>query len=155
MHFLHLYTFDGTAELTELIWVIDHQTWPFDRRIDSIIKDWHQNSDLLFAVHPVDGSLLVWVADFLDEYQPGAFRQAQVSFSSRIPNAIPLGDAMTIGSNVDIYNTGNLSFKDMMQAGQEEAQQTQNTTQKGMHFEIERLSFFSKILFPSFYLSPY
>ena len=103
----------------------------------------------------MDGSLLVWVADFLDEYQPGAFRQAQVSFSSRIPNAIPLGDAMTIGSNVDIYNTGNLSFKDMMQAGQEEAQQTQNTTQKGMHFEIERLSFFSKILFPSFYLSPY
>ena len=100
----------------------------------------------------MDGSLLVWVADFLDEYQPGAFRQAQVSFSSRIPNAIPLGDAMTIGSNVDIYNTGNLSFKDMMQAGQEEAQQTQNTTQKGMHFEIERLSFFSKILSPSFYL---
>ncbi len=39
----------------------------------------------------VDGSLLVWVADFLDEYQPGAFRQAQVSFSSRIPNAIPIG----------------------------------------------------------------
>ena len=46
-----------------------------DRRIDSIIKEWHQNSDLLFAVHPIDGSLLVWVADFLDEYQPGAFRQ--------------------------------------------------------------------------------
>ena len=100
----------------------------------------------------MDGSLLVWVADFLDEYQPGAFRQAQVSFSSRIPNAIPLGDAMTIGSNVDIYNTGNLSFKDMMQAGQEEAQQTQTTTQKGMYFEKERLSFFSKILSPSFYL---
>ena len=48
-----------------------------DRRIDGIIKEWHQNSDLLFAVHPIDGSLLVWVADFLDEYQPGAFRQAQ------------------------------------------------------------------------------
>ena len=36
------------------------------------------SSDLLFSVHPVDGSLLVWVADFLDEYQPGEFRQAQV-----------------------------------------------------------------------------
>jgi hypothetical protein len=32
----------------------------------------------LFAIHPIDGSLLVWVADFLDEYQPGSFRQAQV-----------------------------------------------------------------------------
>ena len=43
------------------------------------MKDWHQNSDLLFSVHPVDGSLLVWVADFLDEYMPGSFRQAQVN----------------------------------------------------------------------------
>jgi hypothetical protein len=49
-----------------------------DHRVDTIIKEWHHNSDLLFAIHPIDGSLLVWVADFLDEYQPGAFRQAQV-----------------------------------------------------------------------------
>ena len=42
-----------------------------DHRIDKILKDWHQNSDLLFSVHPVDGSLLVWVADYLDEYLPG------------------------------------------------------------------------------------
>ena len=63
----------------------------------------------------------MWVADFLDEYQPGAFRQAQVSFSSRIPNAIPLGDAMTIGANVDICNAGVMSFKEMMQAGQEQS----------------------------------
>lgn len=75
-----------------------------DHRIDRVLKEWHQNSDLLFAVHPVDGSLLVWVADFMDEYQPGSFRQAQVSFSSRIPNAIPLGDAMSMGSSVDLFN---------------------------------------------------
>ncbi len=49
-----------------------------DNRIDRILNDWHQNSDLLFSVHPVDGSLLVWVADYLDEYLPGSFRQAQV-----------------------------------------------------------------------------
>ena len=91
-----------------------------DRKIDGIIKEWHQNSDLLFAVHPIDGSLLVWVADFLDEYQPGAFRQTQISFSARIPNAIPLGDAMTIGSNVDIYNSGNMNFRDLIKASQEE-----------------------------------
>ena len=75
-----------------------------DHRIDRVLKEWHQNSDLLFAVHPVDGSLLVWVADFMDEYQPGSFRQAQVSFSSRIPNAIPLGDAMSMSSSVDLFN---------------------------------------------------
>ena len=56
----------------------------------------------------MDGSLLVWVADFLDEYQPGAFRQAQVSFSSRIPNAIPIGDASTMSSNVSIFNSKQL-----------------------------------------------
>ena len=84
-----------------------------DHRIETILKEWHQNSDLLFAVHPIDGSLLVWVADFLDEYQPGSFRQAQISFSSRIPNALPIGDAMTMGSGVCIYSTGNINFREM------------------------------------------
>lgn len=86
-----------------------------DHRIDRILKDWHQSSDLLFSVHPIDGSLLVWIADFLDEYQPGSFRQAQVSFSSRIPNALPLGDAMTMGGNVELFNGYNiLNFKELV-----------------------------------------
>ena len=75
-----------------------------DQKIEALLRGWHQSSDLLFSVHPVDGSLLVWVADFLDEYQPGEFRQAQVSFSSRIPNAIPIGDASTMSSNITIFN---------------------------------------------------
>merc|ERR1719186_2019082 len=75
-----------------------------DQRIEALLRNWHQSSDLLFSVHPVDGSLLVWVADFLDEYQPGEFRQAQVSFSSRIPNAIPIGDASTMSSNISVFN---------------------------------------------------
>ncbi len=88
-----------------------------DSRIDRILKDWHQNSDLLFSVHPVDGSLLVWVADFMDEYLPGSFRQAQVSFSCRIPNALPLGDAMTMGANVELFNPLNvLNMKEMLKA---------------------------------------
>lgn len=33
---------------------------------------------MLFSIHPMDGSLLVWHVDWLDEYQPGMFRQAQV-----------------------------------------------------------------------------
>ena len=79
-----------------------------DQKIESLLRDWHQSSDLLFSVHPVDGSLLVWVADFLDEYQPGEFRQAQVSFSSRIPNAIPIGDASTMSSNISVFNPLNI-----------------------------------------------
>lgn len=31
-----------------------------DRKLDSLIKTWHTNPDLLFSIYPVDGSLLVW-----------------------------------------------------------------------------------------------
>ena len=92
-----------------------------DQKIESLLRDWHQSSDLLFAVHPVDGSLLVWVADFLDEYQPGEFRQAQVSFSSRIPNAIPIGDASTMSSNISVFNPLNvLNLNDLIKSNNHE-----------------------------------
>ncbi|XP_042889042.1 dmX-like protein 2 isoform X6 [Penaeus japonicus] len=74
-----------------------------DRRIETLLRDWHQTSDVLFSIHPVDGSLLVWIVDFLDDHS-GSFRQAQVSFSARIPNALPLGDSMTMSPNLAIYN---------------------------------------------------
>ena len=80
-----------------------------DRRIETLLRDWHQTSDVLFSIHPVDGSLLVWIVDFLDDH-PGSFRQAQVSFSARIPNALPLGDAMTMSPNLAIYNGTTPSF---------------------------------------------
>lgn len=31
-----------------------------DHRIETLLKDWHQSPDLLYAVHPLDGSYLVW-----------------------------------------------------------------------------------------------
>ena len=80
-----------------------------DRRIETLLRDWHQTSDMLFSIHPVDGSLLVWIIDFLDDH-PGSFRQAQVSFCARIPNALPLGDAMTMSPNLAIYNGTSPSF---------------------------------------------
>ncbi|XP_075155148.1 rabconnectin-3 alpha [Haematobia irritans] len=77
-----------------------------DIKIDCLLRDWHQNPDLLFAIHPVDGSFLIWVVEWLDDYYPGSFRQAQVSFSTRIPNAFPLGDSMSMSTMVSLYNTG-------------------------------------------------
>ena len=35
---------------------------------------------------------------------PGSFRQPQISFSSRIPTAIPLGDAATMSHNIALYS---------------------------------------------------
>lgn len=75
-----------------------------DRKFEALLRQWHSSYDLLFAIHPIDGSLLVWLVEWLDESCPGSFRQAQVSFSSRIPNAIPLGDALTMSHNVRLYS---------------------------------------------------
>ncbi|KAI1301706.1 DmX-like protein 2 [Halotydeus destructor] len=75
-----------------------------DRKFETLLRDWHSAADLLVSVHPADGSLLVWLIEYLDETSPGSFRQAKVSFSSRIPDAIPVGDAGTISHNLFLYS---------------------------------------------------
>ncbi|XP_055600709.1 dmX-like protein 2 isoform X2 [Uranotaenia lowii] len=95
-----------------------HVTDSLDMKIECLLRDWHHSPDLLFSIHPIDGSYLIWVVEWLDEYHPGSFRQAQVSFSTRIPSAFPLGDAMSMSTTVALYNTGgNLSFRDMIVRG--------------------------------------
>ncbi|XP_071965576.1 dmX-like protein 2 isoform X2 [Antedon mediterranea] len=75
------------------------------KRLDCLMRDWYKASDMLFAIHPVDGSFLLWLVDFLDETSPGTHRQAQVSFSCRIPLAFPVGDATTLCSNIVMYRS--------------------------------------------------
>ncbi|XP_053676697.1 dmX-like protein 1 [Anopheles nili] len=95
-----------------------HVTDSLDMKIDCLLRDWQHNPDLLFSIHPIDGSYLIWVVEWLDEYHPGSYRQAQVSFSTRIPSAFPLGDAMSMSTTVALYNTGgNLGFRDMIMRG--------------------------------------
>uniref|UniRef100_A0A4W3JDW5 Dmx like 1 n=1 Tax=Callorhinchus milii TaxID=7868 RepID=A0A4W3JDW5_CALMI len=74
-----------------------------DHKIELLLAEWNKNADMLFSIHPVDGSLLVWHVDWLDEYQPGMFRQVQVSFASRIPVAFPTGDANSLSKSVVMY----------------------------------------------------
>uniref|UniRef100_A0A4X2L0F0 Dmx like 1 n=1 Tax=Vombatus ursinus TaxID=29139 RepID=A0A4X2L0F0_VOMUR len=76
--------------------IIDHQ-------IEVLLSEWSKNADMLFSIHPVDGSLLIWHVDWLDEYQPGMFRQVQVSFVSRIPVAFPTGDANSLCRSIVMY----------------------------------------------------
>ena len=35
-------------------------TDPLDHKIETLLRDWHQSADMLFSVHPIDGSFLVW-----------------------------------------------------------------------------------------------
>ncbi|XP_075431786.1 dmX-like protein 2 isoform X3 [Ascaphus truei] len=74
-----------------------------DRKIESLLAEWNRNADMLFTIHPLDGTFLVWHVNYLDEYNPGIFRQVKVSFSSRIPVAFPLGDASSLSKNIMMY----------------------------------------------------
>uniref|UniRef100_A0A8C5KRS5 Dmx-like 2 n=1 Tax=Jaculus jaculus TaxID=51337 RepID=A0A8C5KRS5_JACJA len=74
-----------------------------DRKIEMLLAEWSKNPDMLFTIHPVDGTFLVWHVKYLDEYNPGIFRQVQVSFSSRIPVAFPSGDASSLSKNIMMY----------------------------------------------------
>lgn len=37
-----------------------HITDSLDMKIDCLLRDWHHSPDLLFSVHPIDGSFLIW-----------------------------------------------------------------------------------------------
>jgi len=39
---------------------IGHGTDSLDSKIECLLRDWHHSPDLLFAVHPIDGSFLIW-----------------------------------------------------------------------------------------------
>lgn len=115
-----------------------HVTDALDMKIECLLRDWHQSPDLLYSIHPIDGSYLIWVIEWLDEYHPGTFRQAQVSFSTRIPSAFPLGDAMSMSTTVSLYNTGGalLHFKEMVKGVKPPTTATSHTTENPNSNEV-------------------
>ncbi|CAF0735297.1 unnamed protein product [Rotaria sordida] len=89
--------------------------------LKKLIDEWKNSPDVVFSIHPTDGSLLLWVIDWLDQpltkfsssstassssslmkYQM-LHRQVQVSFSARIPDIFPLGDALSLQPHLIIY----------------------------------------------------
>ncbi|XP_029901913.1 dmX-like protein 2 isoform X4 [Myripristis murdjan] len=74
-----------------------------ERKMETLTIEWNKSPDMLFTIHPSDGSFLVWHVKYLDEYIQGIFRQVQVSFSSRIPVAFPTGDANSLSKNILMY----------------------------------------------------
>ncbi|KAK0178125.1 hypothetical protein PV328_002103 [Microctonus aethiopoides] len=111
---------------------MNHAPDSLDTKIETLLRDWHHNPDLLFSIHPIDGSFLIWHIEWLDEYHPGSFRQAQISFSTRIPNAFPLGDASTMSHNVSMYshNTGGplLSIREVAKSSTKPAEHQEIST---------------------------
>lgn len=54
---------------------------------------------MLYCCACVHNRLVEW----LDEFQPGEVRQPQISFSARIPRAIPIYDAMTMSPLLSLF----------------------------------------------------
>uniref|UniRef100_A0A673ZK05 Dmx-like 2 n=1 Tax=Salmo trutta TaxID=8032 RepID=A0A673ZK05_SALTR len=90
-----------------------------ERKMEALTLEWNKSPDMLFTIHPTDGSFLVWHVKYLDEYIQGIFRQVQVSFSSRIPVAFPTGDANSLSKNILMYACS-FSNVDMSNAGEEQ-----------------------------------
>ncbi|KAF7695264.1 dmX-like protein 1 isoform X1 [Silurus meridionalis] len=98
-----------------------------NHQVEVLLSDWNRGADMLFSIHPMDGSLLVWHIDWLDEYQPGMFRQAQVSFASRIPVAFPTGDAISLSRSIVMYAC-NKNVDLAIQHGRQRPQGVQRTS---------------------------
>ena len=71
--------------------------------IGNLLHEWYNSLDTLLAVHPVDGSLLVWLVEWLDVQNGVPYRQPQVSFLSRIPNVLPPADANSLLNKLIVY----------------------------------------------------
>lgn len=75
----------------------------FFAQFDGLLRDWCNTPDSLLAINPADGSLLMFLVDSLDTTLDADFRQAQISFSSCIPDVFPPADAHSLLQNVILY----------------------------------------------------
>lgn len=81
-----------------------------DVELERLLREWQQSSDILFTIHPLDGSLLVWTVDFLDNPN----RQPTVVFSSRLPHVFPLSDAASLNHNAATFNPHDPIYVDLL-----------------------------------------
>ncbi|CAI2358263.1 unnamed protein product [Caenorhabditis sp. 36 PRJEB53466] len=71
-----------------------------DVKLEILLRQWTKSSDVLFSIHPIDGSLLTWTVEWLDDQ----YRQPVISYSSRLPGALPSNDSMSLHSKLNTFN---------------------------------------------------
>ena len=69
-----------------------------DRKIENLLQDWHQNPDMLFTIHPVDGSYLVWLVLSLTFLGGGDFCHLLITFANSLD---PDQDRQNVGPDLD------------------------------------------------------
>ncbi|XP_038079441.1 dmX-like protein 2 isoform X2 [Patiria miniata] len=101
----NLGSFPSVPQLASLAHVGSTPLARLQKKFDNLLREWNQSPDMLFSIHPIDGSFLLWLVDWVDETIPGVHRQPQVSFSCRIPQAFPVHDATTLCTNLVLYRS--------------------------------------------------
>lgn len=79
------------------------------------------------------------MVDWLDEFMPNSYRQAQVSFHAKLPNTIPIGDAVSLTNSIYLYtDTEPIRIRSSATNGaakfqQQQQQQRQRKSKKQSH----------------------
>uniref|UniRef100_A0AC34PUG3 RAVE complex protein Rav1 C-terminal domain-containing protein n=1 Tax=Panagrolaimus sp. JU765 TaxID=591449 RepID=A0AC34PUG3_9BILA len=82
-----------------------------DAKLEGLLKEWNKCVDVVFSVYPVDGSLLTWTIEWLDD----TWRQPTINFASRFPNAFPITDATSLNLNLYTFNPYNPIYAEVAQ----------------------------------------
>uniref|UniRef100_A0A915EAK0 Uncharacterized protein n=1 Tax=Ditylenchus dipsaci TaxID=166011 RepID=A0A915EAK0_9BILA len=81
-----------------------------DIKLEVLLRQWSKSYDVLFSIHPVDGSLLTWTLEWLDD----SWHQATVSFASRFPDAFPLTDASSLNLSMHTFNPHDPAYSEVL-----------------------------------------
>ena len=94
-----------------------------DYKLEKLLRQWGKSCDILFTIHPMDGSLLTWTLEWLDD----PWKQPIVSFASRIPEAFSPGDATTRSIHVNTLRPSVHCLAEYTQHQQQQQQRNKKT----------------------------
>ncbi|CAI4224874.1 unnamed protein product [Auanema sp. JU1783] len=70
-----------------------------DTNIEMLLSQWEKTSDVLYAISPQDGSLILWTIDWLDNCN----RQPNAAFCSQIPALFTMMDSKTLRPTLSTF----------------------------------------------------
>ncbi|PAV73994.1 hypothetical protein WR25_00481 [Diploscapter pachys] len=81
-----------------------------DVKLEILLRQWAKSVDILFTIHPVDGSLVTWTVEWLDDMH----RQPTISYTSRFPGALPVTDAASLHPTLNTFNPHEPMYVDVL-----------------------------------------
>uniref|UniRef100_A0A0N5A0I1 WD_REPEATS_REGION domain-containing protein n=1 Tax=Parastrongyloides trichosuri TaxID=131310 RepID=A0A0N5A0I1_PARTI len=83
-----------------------------DLKLDKLLTQWKSDDDVLYAIHPIDGSLITWKLLNLDSPD----KKLENILISRTPNVFPVTDASSLKSEIHTFrHHNNTALMEMLQ----------------------------------------